>query len=153
MFNAKYKPLVMGIITLGCLDMIGLFTMIVNADLTERIIPALVGVQIIGFVAIAIVYMTRAQSQPGIGGASSGSNDSVIATEKAQTSKWTRMRWLWFAIAACGIVQTPFAVANAIHLATSYHRLAPIMVFAFAIRIGMIWLFLKLWWRLRPTNP
>jgi hypothetical protein len=33
-------------------------TMVVNPDLTERIIPALVGVQILGFIVIAAIIVT-----------------------------------------------------------------------------------------------
>jgi len=60
--NSKYKPLVIGMVTLGALDTIGVVSMIVNPDLTERIIPALVAIQIVGFIVIAIVYMIRTQT-------------------------------------------------------------------------------------------
>ena len=67
--------------------------------------------------------------------------------------KWARkFRWGWFAIAVIGILQTPTAVISAIHLVSSDHRLTPIIPIAFAIRFGMIWLFLKLWWDTRPIK-
>jgi hypothetical protein len=61
-------------------------------------------------------------------------------------------RWLWFGIAVLTILQTPDAVMSAIHLVKSDHRLGWIVPVAFAIRFGTIWLFLKLWWRSRPSK-
>jgi len=150
--NSKYKPLVIGMVTLGALDTIGVVSMIVNPDLTERIIPALVAIQIVGFIVIAIVYMIRTQTQQGTGTPPVGSTDSLSESEKAQRPRWRRMRWLWLAIAFFGILQTPIAIISAIHDANTDHRLAPVMVLAFAIRFGMIWLFLKLWWQSRPID-
>jgi hypothetical protein len=66
---------------------------------------------------------------------------------------WVRKPgWLWFAIAVIGILQTPDAVISAVHSASSDHRLAPILVLAFAIRVVMIWLFLKFWWDSRSAK-
>jgi hypothetical protein len=120
--------------------------------LTERVIPALVGIQILGFVSVAIAYMIRSQDQFGERKSPVVSIGSSAESGKVKNLKWSRMRWLWFAIAPFEILQTPTAIINALHLANSSHRLAPVMVLAFAIRVGMIWLFLKLWWQFRPTN-
>jgi len=152
MLNSRYKPLVTGIVALGTLDLVGLVTMIVNPDWTERIIPALVGIQIVGIVTFAIVYMIRAQEQQETAGSLGVSVDPSAKSANVTRPKWYRMRWLWFAFATLGILQTPIAFSNAIHLVNSEHRLAPVMVLAFAIRFGMIGLFLKLWWQFRPAN-
>jgi hypothetical protein len=152
MLNSKYKPMIIGIATLGALDAIGVLTVIVNPDLIARIISALAAIQIAGLVVVGIIYMIRAQSQNGTEILPGVSTDSSAESVIAKRSKWSRMRWGWFAIAALGILQTPTAIIHAIQFANSYHRLAPVMVLAFAIRIAMIWFFLRLWWQFRPTN-
>lgn len=53
----KHKPLIIGIATLAVFDLAGFITMVANPDLTARVIPALVGVQILGFIAIAAVVV------------------------------------------------------------------------------------------------
>ena len=143
---SKYKPLFIGILTLGVLDLIGIVTMVANPDWTERIIPALVGIQLFGFIVIAFVYWSRAQWNE------METSLSGDASERAKKPKWRRMRWLWFAIAVLGILQTPNAIINAIHLVNSDRRMALVALLGFAIRFGMIWLFLKLWWQFRPAN-
>jgi MFS superfamily sulfate permease-like transporter len=130
--------------------MIGIVTMIANPNWTERIIPALVGTQLIGFILIAFAYMIRSQFGPEISPVVS--TDPSAKSENVNRPQWSRMRWLWFGIAALGVAQTPIAIVNAIHTAQSDHRMAPVMVLAFAIRFGMIWLFLRLWWKFRPVN-
>jgi hypothetical protein len=57
--KSKYKPLIIGIATLAAFDLAGFVTMVANPDLTARVIPALVGVQILGFIAIAVIVATR----------------------------------------------------------------------------------------------
>lgn len=146
MLNSKFKPVVIGFIALGVLDILGVVTMVANPDWTERIIPALVGIQLFGFVVIAFVYWSRAQWNE------METSLSGDALERAKKPKWRRMRWLWFAIAVVGILQTPNAIINAIQLVRSNHWMALIAVLGFAIRFGMIWLFLKLWWQFRPAN-
>jgi hypothetical protein len=86
---------------------------------------------------------------------SAPSRDNLVTMSQSslEKPKWIRkFRWGWFAIAAIGILQTPMAVINAVHLVGSNHRLAPIIPIAFVIRFGMIWLFLKLWWDTRPIK-
>ncbi len=56
--RAKHKRLIVGFTSIAILDFAGLITMIANPDLTARVIPALVGVQILGFVAIAAIVVT-----------------------------------------------------------------------------------------------
>lgn len=46
-----------GFASLAALDLAGMITMIADPDLTARVIPALFGVQIIGFIAIAAIVM------------------------------------------------------------------------------------------------
>jgi hypothetical protein len=62
-----------------------------------------------------------------------------------------RFRWAWFALALIGVLETPFAIVDAIQFARSNHGLAPIMLIAFPIRFGMIWFFFWLWWQYRPV--
>jgi hypothetical protein len=56
--KSKYKPLIIGVATLGAFDLAGLITMVADPDLTARVIPALVGMQILGFIAIAAILVT-----------------------------------------------------------------------------------------------
>ena len=147
--NSKFKPLVIGFIALGTLDILCVVTMVANPDWTERIIPALVALQLFGFVVIAIVYWCRAQWNEM---ETSLSGDAPTEAERAKKPKWRRVRWLWFAIAVVGILQTPNAIINAIHLVKPNHWMAFLAVLGFAIRFGMIWLFLKLWWQFRPAS-
>ena len=56
--KTKHKRLIIGFASLATLDLAGLITMVANPDLTARVIPALVGVQILGFVAIAAIVVT-----------------------------------------------------------------------------------------------
>ena len=147
--NNKFKPLVIGLIALGIVDILGVVTMVANPDWTERIIPALVGIQLVGFVVIAFVYWSRAQWNEM---ETSLSGDVSTKSESAKKPKLRRTRWLWFAMAVVGVLQTPNAIINAIQLVKSDHRMAVVAVLAFAIRFGMIWLFLKLWWQFRPAN-
>ena len=149
MLNSKFKPLVVGFIALGILDILGLVTMVANPDWTERIIPALAAIQLFGFLVIAFVYWSRAQwNEMG----TSLSGDASTEAERAKKPKWRRVGWLWFAIAVVGILQTPNAIINAIHLVKPHQWMAFLVVLGFAIRFGMIWLFLKLWWQFRPAN-
>ena len=147
--NPKFKPIVIGFVSLGILDILGVVAMVANPELTERIIPALVAVQLLGLLVIAFVYWSRAQWKEMEISLSAGASTEL---ERAKKTKWRRMRWCWFAIAIVGISQTPSAIITAIHLVKSDHRMALIVVLGFAIRFGMIWLFLKLWWQFRPAN-
>lgn len=52
------KRLIVGLAWIAVLDLSGLITMVANPDLTARVIPALFGVQILGFVAIAAIVVT-----------------------------------------------------------------------------------------------
>src|SRR5579862_2043528 len=107
MLNPKFKPLIFGIIALGSLDLTGLVTMVVNPDWTARIIPALVGIQLLGAVVIAFVYWCRGQWSEMETSLSSGASTE---SENAKKPRWRRTRWLWFAIAVVGILQTPIAI-------------------------------------------
>jgi hypothetical protein len=57
----SHKRLIIGIVSIAVLDFAGLITMIANPDLTSRVIPALAGVQIFGFVAIAAIIVVGRQ--------------------------------------------------------------------------------------------
>ena len=65
--QSKYKPLIAGVVTLGALDMTAIVIMIANPALTARVIPALVAIQILGFIAIPVVYLSRRSKQTGTG--------------------------------------------------------------------------------------
>jgi len=147
MLNTRFKPVAIGFIALAILDSVGVVTMVANPGWTERIIPALVAVQLLGFVVIAFAYWSRAQWNE-----TSLSSDASTGSVRATKPKWRRMRWLWFAIAVVAILQTPHAIIDAFRLVKSGPWMALVAVLAFAIRFGMIWLFLKLWWQFRPAN-
>ena len=53
----RRRRLLIGVGSIALLDLAGFVTMVVDPDLTERVIPALVGVQIFGFVAIAAIFV------------------------------------------------------------------------------------------------
>ncbi len=61
--KTRYRPIVVGAITLAAFDSSGIITMIVAPNLTPRVIPALAGIQIFGFVVIAFVSIIRSQMQ------------------------------------------------------------------------------------------
>jgi len=69
-----------------------------------------------------------------------------------QKPKWTRMRWLWSAIAIVGIIGTPNAIIGAFNLGKSNLALSPIAIVALIIRVVMVWFLLKLWWQFRPEK-
>jgi hypothetical protein len=56
--KSRNKRLIIGIASIAVLDLAGLVAMIAAPDLTARVIPALFGVQIFGFVAIAAIVVT-----------------------------------------------------------------------------------------------
>lgn len=66
-----------------------------------------------------------------------------------KNEKLRKVRWIAFALAAFGIVQTPIVVMNAISQAGADHRLIVPFVMAFAIRVVFIGFFLKIWWDTR----
>jgi hypothetical protein len=57
----RNKRLIIGVALIAVLDLAGLVTMIADPDLTARVIPALFGVQIFGFVAIAVIIAASKQ--------------------------------------------------------------------------------------------
>lgn len=59
--KTKHKRLIVGIASVAAIDLAGFTTMVVDPDLTARVIPALVAVQIFGFVAIAAIVVTSRQ--------------------------------------------------------------------------------------------
>jgi hypothetical protein len=82
-----------------------------------------------------------------------GNTDKGKATaDQQQHPKLARFRWLWFAAAALLALSTPGAIASAIHLAQTDHRLVLVAILALTMRIGWIWLFLWLWWKYRSTT-
>jgi hypothetical protein len=89
-----------GVASIAVLDLLGVVMMVVTPDLTERVIPALVGVQIFGFVAIAfIVVMGRKED---------------IATEKANIQdegigkQW--VPWLFGFLALLSFLRAGFSI-------------------------------------------
>lgn len=56
--RATRKRLIIGFASIAILDFAGFITMIAIPDLTARVIPALAGVQIFGFLAIAVIVVT-----------------------------------------------------------------------------------------------
>ena len=63
-----------------------------------------------------------------------------------------RFRWLWFIFAAFLILDVPFAIVNAVpDLKDKHSHLLPFAM-SFMVRISLVWLFLHLWWLLRPDT-
>ncbi|MCU1222547.1 MAG: hypothetical protein JWQ42_640 [Edaphobacter sp.] len=63
---------------------------------------------------------------------------------------WRRMRWLWLASSILGVLSTPSAMVNALDDYKTNHSFGWIVLLAFAMRFGQIWLFAWLWWKCRP---
>jgi uncharacterized membrane protein YdjX (TVP38/TMEM64 family) len=72
-----------------------------------------------------------------------------------KTAGLRKVRWIAFALAALGILQTPFVVPRALSLAIADHRLIATFVAAFAIRVLFIGFLAKIWWDTRENahNP
>jgi hypothetical protein len=72
-----------------------------------------------------------------------------------------KLRWLFFAVAAIGIVYTPSAILTVFSITRSDHRLIIPSVGALVIRLLFIGFFLKIWWEtgkksgtsLNPDGP
>lgn len=66
---------------------------------------------------------------------------------------WARkLRWLWFAIGAWGLLQTPFAVIDVMKLVRSDRNLMFVPFIAFPMRLAMIGMFFWLWWATRTRK-
>ena len=76
-----------------------------------------------------------------------------MSQAKVKFPDWARkLRWLWFAIAAWGLLQTPFAVMDAVKLIRSDRNLMFLPFIAFPMRLAMIGMFFWLWWAARARN-
>jgi len=62
-----------------------------------------------------------------------------------------KYRWLFFALAAIAIAQSPFAILTAISSATTDHRMILPMIIALSIRFTFIGFFLTIWWDTRSS--
>jgi hypothetical protein len=62
-----------------------------------------------------------------------------------------KVRWIAFALAAIGILQTPFVIPGAVSQSIADHRLIALFLGAFAIRVLVIGFFLKIWWDTRAS--
>jgi hypothetical protein len=63
-----------------------------------------------------------------------------------------KLRWLCFALAAIGIVQTPFVVLPAIPTAISDHRFIFPFAGALVIRFLVIGFLFRIWWKTGKTG-
>jgi hypothetical protein len=73
-----------------------------------------------------------------------------------KTQGLVKFRWLFFVLAAIGIIETPFVIPGAVSRAIVDHRLIIPFVMAFAIRVLVIGYLLKIWWDTRSSadsNP
>ena len=52
----RRNPIVRGVVVVAILDLICFVSMIANPDWTDRMIPALIGIQMLGFTVIGFVY-------------------------------------------------------------------------------------------------
>jgi len=55
--NKKHKSVIIAVIILVMLDFTTMIAMIISPNLTFRLIPLLVLIQIVGFIAIAAIYL------------------------------------------------------------------------------------------------
>jgi hypothetical protein len=84
---ARRRPLIVAIVTLAIFDFTGIITMILSPDLTARLIPALVAIQILGFIAIAAICLRQGPNED-------QANDAINATSPSKD--WR----IWF---VCGL--------------------------------------------------
>jgi hypothetical protein len=89
---SRRRPLIVAIATLAILDFTGIITMIVSPDLTERVIPALVAIQIFGFIAIAAICLRQMPKE-------NETNDALTSTSPSRD--WR----VWF---ICGLAMLFF---------------------------------------------
>jgi hypothetical protein len=68
-----------------------------------------------------------------------------------KTEGLRKVRWIAFALAAFGILQTPFVIPGAVSQVIVDHWLIFPFVGAFAIRVLVIGYFLKIWWDSRAS--
>jgi len=83
-------------------------------------------------------------------------NSTMRATMKKwvfsmKTESLRKVRRVAFALAAFGILQTPFVIPRAVSQAIADHRLIVLFLMAFAIRVLIIGGLLKMWWDTRGT--
>ena len=62
-----------------------------------------------------------------------------------------KVRWIAFALAAGGMLETPFVIPNAISEARADHRMIVPFVMAFSIRVFFIGYLSKVWWDTRSS--
>jgi hypothetical protein len=89
---SRRRPLIVAIVTLAILDFTGIITMILSPDLTERLIPALVAIQILGFIAIAAISLSQRPKKD-------ETNDAITSTSPSRD--WR----VWF---ICGLAMLFF---------------------------------------------
>jgi hypothetical protein len=98
--KAKHKRLIIGFASIAALDLAGFITMVANPDLTARVIPALVGVQIFGFVAIAAIVVTSKREY-------TAAADADKATERT-SQRW--VPWLFGFLALLSFLRVGLAL-------------------------------------------
>jgi hypothetical protein len=84
---ARRRPLIVAIGTLTMLDVTGVVAMLISPALTARLIPALVAIQILGFIVIAAICLRQMP------------RDGEVNSEINSTSPSTDWR-IWF---ICGL--------------------------------------------------
>ena len=76
-----------------------------------------------------------------------------MSQSSSKLPDWARkLRWLWFAIGAWGLLQTPFAVRDVVNLVHSDRNLMFVMFIAFPMRLLLIGVFFWLWWGARARK-
>jgi len=68
-----------------------------------------------------------------------------------KTEGLKKVRWVALALAAVGILQTPFVIPDAVSKAIADHRLIALFLMAFAIRVLFIDFLSKIWWDTRAN--
>jgi small-conductance mechanosensitive channel len=61
----RRRPLIVAIVALAILDFVGIIAMISSPELTARLIPALVAIQILGFIVIAAICLRHVPGDDG----------------------------------------------------------------------------------------
>jgi hypothetical protein len=97
----KNRPMMTAVLVLAMLDVLGVITMIASPGLTARLIPALVAVQILGFIAIALTSIRN--------GTSIESASSPNASSSSASSDWKF--WLVGGFALLFLLRALLAIA------------------------------------------
>jgi hypothetical protein len=98
----RRKRLIVGVASIAALDLAGFIAMVANPDLTPRVIPALAGVQIFGFVAIAAILVMSKRAD----------TSAVEADGESGTTAKEWMPWLFGWLALLSFIRVGMALLS-----------------------------------------